>query len=149
MNDHAVSAALSGEYWLGLKVCEKYASLAIWCSFSGSLHNFFILPRCRKIMCRKFHPGPRAFPKCTRSPNQHLSCYLFEPPVMTPEWCPLRYEPGHEPQNVRPASSTARQGNCPNHRKPGEWYQDGKKFTNPKTGGAGPGGVTPANVQVK
>lgn len=100
-------------------------------------------------MCRIFHPGPRAFPKCTKSPNHHLSCYLFEPPVMTPEWCPLRNTPRHEPESVRPASSTARQGNCPNHRKPGEWYQDGKKFTTPKTGGAGRGGVAPANVQVK
>lgn len=98
--------------------------------------------------CRNIHPAPRKFPRCTKHPNPHLSCHEYDPPTERLYRCG-RDNVNHQIEQVRPTSSTVRNGNCPNHRQEGVWYQDGKEFQKPKTGGKDILGPRRANAVVK
>ncbi|BDD63626.1 hypothetical protein MAP00_008495 [Monascus purpureus] len=98
--------------------------------------------------CRIVHPAPRDHPKCTKTPNNHLACYNFEPPV--DDFVPCgQQNVTHNIEHVHPASSTKRYGNYPNHRNLGIWYAGGKRFETPKTGRGGQGKAGSANMLVQ
>ncbi|KIV84239.1 hypothetical protein PV11_00030 [Exophiala sideris] len=98
--------------------------------------------------CKNVHPAAREFKRCTKKPNSHLQCYPYEPPTLRLYPCG-RQSVIHVIEQIHPASSTVRQGNCPNHRSEEYWYINGKQITKPKTGGRGPRGDGPSNLAVK
>lgn len=76
--------------------------------------------------CRTVYPAPRAYPNCTKTPNGHLPCHEYEPPMIEHMPCG-RDGIIHVVEPVHPGSSTKRRGNCPNHRSTQYWFvSDGK-----------------------
>lgn len=99
--------------------------------------------------CRIVHPAPRRFPNCTKNPNPELPCYNFDPPTSEYEGCRRSDVAVHNPEHIYPASSTKRQGNCPNHRDKGVWFQNEKQQPNLKTGSSRAGGAGRGSAVVR